>query len=205
MRFYHLVLIALAAAIGPAATSLATVSLTISDTVAPTGSVTVAPGGTFTFTVRLVSTAEQTTGLDYYLTASTPDIFTITDRNTAGGAYSDTLFFDDATVEATPSSILNPRNDHDLGGLSPVTRNAGTHTVATYTIAVSPTAPFDSYTIQTTSNPGEGYIYPTPTPGEAPFNSHGTFTVVIPEPSTLAMAAIGLASLAGRRRRPLRS
>jgi hypothetical protein len=196
-RWFPIALVAMALC---AARAQATVSLTISDNDATPGSTSAAGGGTFSFTVRLVSTAEQTTGLDYYLTSSdATGLFTLIDRNTAGGAFNDPLFFTDSTVEASPSNIFNPRNDHDLGGLATGTLNAGTYLVANYLIGVSASAPVGTYTFQTTvANANEGWI--DPSSNEHPFNAHGTFSVFVPEPSGFAVAALGLGCLIRRRR-----
>jgi MYXO-CTERM domain-containing protein len=184
-----------------AAPALATVSLTITDNDATPGSTIVGAGQTFNFTVNLVSTAEQTTGLDYYLTTPNGDgFFSIVDRNTAGSTFVDPLFFNDATVEGAPSNLLNPRNDHDLGALATATTNAGTHLVANFTMLVSAAAPNGIYTIQTTTaQPTEGWI--DPSSGEHPFNSHGTFSISVPEPGAGAAAAlVALGALVRRRR-----
>ena len=184
-----------------AAPALATVSLTISQNDATPGSAVAGAGQTFSFTVNLVSTAEQTTGLDYYLT--TPDgagLFSIVDRNTAGSTFVDPLFFNDTIVEASPSNILNPRNGNDLGALATATTNASTHLVANFTMLVSAAAPNGIYTIQTTTaQPTEGWI--DPSSGEHAFNSHGTFSVSVPEPGAGAAAAlVALAAVIRRRR-----
>jgi MYXO-CTERM domain-containing protein len=182
------------------APALATVSLTISDNDATPNSAVVGAGNTFSFTVRLVSTSEQTAGIDYYLT--TPDgsnRFSIVDRNTAGGMYNDPLYFTDTTVEASPSNLLNPRNDNDLGGLATSTLNAGTYLVANYTLLVDAATPNGIYTINTTvANANEGWI--DPSSGEHPFTSHGAFTVSVPEPSGLGLAMLVVAGLIRRRR-----
>jgi MYXO-CTERM domain-containing protein len=185
-----------------AAPALATVSLTITDNDATPGSTIVGAGQTFNFTVNLVSTAEQTTGLDYYLTTPNGDgFFSIVDRNTAGSTFVDPLFFNDTTVEGAPSNSLNPRNDHDLGALATATTNAGTHLVANFTMLVSAAAPNGIYTIQTTTAlPTEGWI--DPISEEHPFFSHGTFSISVPEPGAgTAAVLVALGALVRRRRR----
>ena len=185
-----------------AAPALATVSLQITDNDATPGSTVVGAGQPFSFSVRLDSTSEQTAGLDYYLT--TPDgagLFTIVGRNTAGGMYNDPLYYTDTTVTTSPSNILNPRNLNDLGGLATNTLNAGNYLVANYTLMVSAAAPNGQYTIQTmVLNPAiEGWI--DPLSGEHPFNSHGSFSVSVPEPAGVAAATLLALGAASRRRR----
>jgi hypothetical protein len=182
-----------------AAPALATVSLAITDNDATPTSKVVGAGQTFSFTVNLVSTAEQTDGVDYYLT--TPNgsgFFSITDRNTAGGMYNDPLYFTDTVVESSPSNILNPRNDNDLGGLATTTQGTGTKLVANYTLLVDAATPNGIYTINTTSNPGEGWLDSSSV--DHPFTSHGAFTVSVPEPAGLALAMLAAAGLIHRRR-----
>jgi len=197
------VLLSFAALLCCAAPASATVSLTLSDTSGAPNSQVVGAGQTFSFTVNLVSTSEQTDGVDYYLT--TPNgsgFFSITGRNTAGGMYNDPLYYTDTVVESSPSNILDPRNDNDLGGLATTPQGAGTKLVANYTLLVDAATPNGVYTINTTSNPGEGWVGGTA--GDNPFNSHGTFTVSVPEPATatgLSLAMLTLASLIRRRRR----
>ena len=202
-RISRSVVASLALLLCAAAPALATVSLAITDGDATPGSTVAGAGQTFGFTVNLVSTAEQTDGLDYYLT--TPDgsgWFSIFDRDTAGGKYNDPLYQSDTNVEASPNNILNPRNFYDLGGLATITQNAGTHLVAKYILTVNPATPNGIYTIRTTvAQPTEGWI--DPQSGEHPFASHGTFTVSVPEPGGVAAAALLALGAAIRRRRRL--
>ncbi len=178
----------------------ATVSLTLSDNSGAPNSQVVGAGQSFSFTVNLVSTAETTEGVDYYLTSPNGSgYFRITDRNTAGGMYNDPLYFTDTVVESSPSNILDPRNDNDLGGLATTPQGTGTKLVANYTLLVDAATPNGVYTINTTSNPGEGWVGGPA--GDNPFNSHGTFTVSVPEPAGLGLAMLAAAKLIRRRRR----
>jgi hypothetical protein len=96
-----------------AAPALATVSLTISQNDATPGSTVAGAGQTFSFTVNLVSTAEQTTGLDYYLT--TPDgagLFSIVDRNTPTLIYKTRSF--SRTGEYPLDSLWSNRDTIDI-------------------------------------------------------------------------------------------
>ena len=201
MHFHRASTVGLLALFLCAAPALATVSLTISDNDATPNSASVAPGSSFNFTVRLVSTSEQVVGLDYYLASSDASgLISIADRNTAGGSFNDPLFFSDTTVEASPSNLLNPRNDHDLGGLATSPLNAGTYLVSNFTMNVAPTAANGFYTIQTTvAQPQEGWI--DPNSNEHPFDAHGTFTVFVPEPTGLALLALAAPVVVRRRRR----
>lgn len=200
MRIHRCLLVILTFMLIPSATAWATVSLNISDNDATPTATTLSPGGQFTFTVRLVSTAETTAGIDYYLNSSNSNpYFSILDRNTAGSAYADPLFFSDAVVEASPSNLLNPRNDNDLGGSATTTNGVGTFLVANYTIAVAAGTPAGAYTITTTSNPNEGWIDPSFV--DHPFNQHGSFTAnVLPEPANLAVLGLALVGVIRRRR-----
>jgi len=198
-QFSKSVLLSFAAFLCCAAPAWATVSLTLSDTSGAPNSQVVGAGQTFSFTVNLVSTSEQTDGVDYYLT--TPNgsgFFSITGRNTAGGMYNDPLYFSDTVVTSSPSNILNPRNDNDLGGLATTTQGAGTKLVANLTLLVDPATPNGIYTINTTSNPGEGWLDPSSV--DHPFTSHGAFTVSVPEPTTgLGLALLALSGCIRRR------
>ncbi len=174
---------------GPWQSARAAVSLVLTDNDASPQSAMLVPGGTITLTLNLVSTAEQTIGLDYFLevSASTPGgsgFFTLTNRSLAGSTYNDP-YFDNATVTMTPGSILNPRNDSDLGALVSDFNNpngAGTFFVANLTLSLSASLPPGTYRINTFSVPGTGYVTPSFT--ESDFNSQASFDIlVVPEPA----------------------
>ena len=180
------------------------------------GSVNVAPNGTFNVRLNLVttnSTTDDHTGLDYYLTmlGSGSGLFSIQDRNIGASLYND-MVAEDPVVEALPSALLDPRNDNDLGAAianstSPTegvgTYTAGTFLVAIFTIKVDPTTPLGTYSLQTTSDPGTGWVgrhdaTPLPFPDNE-FAQHANYTIVVPEPTGLA-ACGALCLVLGRRR-----
>jgi hypothetical protein len=205
-RLFSSTFMAVAAfAASPAA---AAVSLSITDGSGPPTSGTATRGTTFSFALNLVSTAEQTTGLAYFLetNAAGSGLFAIVDRNLAGSTYSDPAAVD-AVVEAPASALLDPRNNNNLGAsLANVNaaNGAGTFLVANYTISVSATAPLGTYTIQTFSATGAGYAGPASSGfANGDFAAPGTYAItVVPEPGTAAgFIGVGLAGLAARRRR----
>lgn len=188
-----------------AATARAAVSLSFSDGSGVLTAGTAERGGTFTVTLSLTSTTEQTTGLDYFLSAAGPasGVLRIDDRSLAGSPYSEPLN-PEASVEAVAAATLNPDNDLDLGAVlanQNVPQPAGTSLVATYRFAVDPSAPLGTYTITTFSPDGQGYVGPFPFQ-EAAFAQQASYQVtIVPEPAGAAGVGAGMALLAARRRR----
>lgn len=164
-------------------------------------------GSTFTLTVTLTSTAELTTGLTYFLQdpTATPAAprFQIVARDTTGSTYS-FLTTDDATVLATPGSLLNPSNDFDLGG-GVANLNApngpGSYFVANLTFAVLPGTPQGTYSIQFT--PRSVASGPGPDFQEFPVTRFD-YTVVtdVPEPTSASLLLFA-AVFGGARRRQI--
>lgn len=213
-----------------APSAFAAVTLAMTDGDATPTSTTVAPGQSFQFTLNLVSTSEQSTGLDYYLqdtsyTTQRGPIFRLLDRNTAAATYTDLLHQDTgdnntmgdittAGVEDSNWSLLQPRNGFDsttfldLGAslsniLQP--KGAGTWQVAVYTLSVSASTAPGSYVLQTFSNPGQGYAGAfNSTTGTTPsfdFNGHGTFTVNVVVPEPSGCAVLLAGAALGSRAR----
>lgn len=162
-------------------------------------------GSNFTLTVTLTSTAELTTGLTYFLQDPTapPSAprFQIVARDTTGSTYS-FLTTDNATVLATPGSLLNPSNDFDLGG-GVANVNApngpGTYFVANLTFTVLPGTPQGTYSIQFT--PNSTASGPGPNFDEIPVTRFD-YTVVtdVPEPTSASLLLFAaLLCGAGRR------
>lgn len=190
-----------ALALYPCAAAPAAVNLALVDNSGPPNATTAGPNSSFTVSLKLTAGSEQVTGVDYFLKASTSNIFTITSRNsqTVGSAFPD-VFSSDSSV--APAG-LNPQNAINLGGTVsnpnvPVSNN--TFEVADYTISVAANAPAGVYTITTVSNPNTGYEGPGPTFPDTPFDQHATYTVTVPEPATAALMGLGLVSLFARRR-----
>jgi len=190
------------------------VSLVLTDLDATPSETTVLPGQTFNVRVNLVTTTatspnvqDRTTGLNYYLSmfGAGSGNFRIVDRNIGASTYND-LYNDDATVEGAVSGLLDPINDHDLGGslANPMTTSngAGTFLVADFTIGVLPGTPFGSYVLVTDSPAGVGWAGPNPDFTDHEFTSHGSFSIVVPEPASIAM--LGLAFVGVFRKRTSR-
>jgi hypothetical protein len=205
-RFRTALLSALVAGLFPAASALATVSLNFNGV----SSVSVVKGNTFSLRVNLVATSEQTTGLDYYLRAlSLDNKFIITDRNISTSPYNE-VNQSDAAVETLPDSILSLkgdgiiRNEWDLGATVTdvfVPQSAGTKLVSLYTILVDPTTANGSYTLETYSQPGTGWVGTSPSFTESPFNTHASMQVIVtPEPAAIGVLGLAAVGLVRRRR-----
>jgi hypothetical protein len=147
-----------------------------------------ARNATFILTLN-ISSSEATTGLDYFLVSNDGFVggtsyFTMTNRDITGTSYND-LYFTDAQVEAPPGNILNPRTDSDLGGILNNVNNAnvpGTYLVSKYTFLVANNTPFGTYTIQTTSNAGTGWIGEGPDFPESEFSHHASYSITVAAP-----------------------
>ncbi len=147
-----------------------------------------AKNAAFTLTLN-ISSSEATTGLDYFLVSNDGFVlgtsyFTMTNRDISGTSYSD-LYFTDAQVEAAPGNVLNPRTDFDLGGTLNNVNNAnvpGTYLISKYTFLVANSTPFGTYTIQTTSNAGTGWIGAGPDFSESEFSHHASYSITVAAP-----------------------
>src|SRR5437016_14416850 len=147
-----------------------------------------ARNATFTLTLN-ISSSEATTGVDYYIT--TPDgfvggtpYFSISQRDTTSSSYSDT-YYTNTQVAAAPANSLNPQNDLDLGATLNNVNQAnvpGTYLLAKYTFLVSNLTPFGAYTINTVSNPGTGWIGPSPDFNESAFSHHASYSITVAAP-----------------------
>jgi len=185
----------------------------------PGNSLPIAAGGTFQVSVFLNSTQEETTGLNYFLSAlgAGSSHFQITARDTTGTLYSDLTNPDNSTTTGVlrpTHAILNPQNDDDLGGgLQTAQINnppgVGKFLVAKYTIQVLPGTNGGNYSILTASDAGKGWVGSNNDPSGIPFSDHsftnqgGTaYTVTVtPEPAALSLLSMAALALGARRRR----
>jgi hypothetical protein len=199
--------------------SRATVTLIFDDgDASPTGT-TVAPGASFTFGVYVNSTAEETSGLNYFLlaTGAGSGRFQITGRDTSLSPYNDLTVPDstNTTGVLTPArALLNPVNDDDLGGgLPQATINnppaIGKFLAAKFTVQVLPGTFAGSYSLLTASDAGTGWIGSNNDPSGTPFSDHPfsnqngiAYTVTVtPEPGVLSLMALCVVVLPRRRKR----
>ena len=163
-------------------------------------------GQSFSLTVTLTSTLEQTTGLTYFLQELTGSAgnahFQIIGRNITGSPFSD-LTTSDGVVTTPASARLDPGNDHDLGaGLANLNAplGIGSFFVANLTLLVLPTTPNGNYTIELTPNTvasGPSPIFPE---FQVQRFSYTVVTPSVPEPATASLAILGGLFFAARTR-----
>jgi hypothetical protein len=204
----------LAAATLPASAAFGNVSLVLTDNDATPNSTTVIGGSAFTVALNLVSTAENTTGVDYFFKDadfnSTTGVvhMVITGRDATTSTY--VPFRSNGDALATSSASLNAINAIDLGGgLNDVSTPNGTGSflLANFTIAVPLNVTSGTYHLVTSDNPsvgGQDVYQQDQAHGFAghAFDSEASFTVnVIPEPAAAGVFVIGAMGLLGRRRR----
>jgi hypothetical protein len=161
----------------------------------------VAPGGSLSLMTTLqVTGTSQVTGVDYYLEsfAAASGLFRIQAANRSSSPFND-VYFSDTVVSTSPGSILDPRNNSDLGASldnisSPV--GAGEYDLGIFTLSVDSLAAPGTYFISTVSQAGTGWV--DASFKDNLFSGHAAFTLtVVPEPATASTAiACGLAGLA---------
>lgn len=186
-------------------------------------SVNVTPGGTFSVTLSLVSTAEQLAGLDYYLSISgaASGKVRLVGRDITGSLFNDLLKLNTGDNDTNPGvldskfSLLSPRNGLDLGAAianinSALPPNTGTnpasYLLGKYTFTLAPDIALGTYTLSTFAPPGIGVVTQAPLFNEQPFSQQADFSVIVtpvvgsPEPAG-ALALLGLGGMMLRRRR----
>lgn len=170
-----------------------------------------APGSTITISLQLVSTAEGTTALDYWLSQFSGPMagaFSITGRSYTLSDFPDASATDPQVTSSTDTrsnsasssggdgiadNVLNPRNGFDLGSVknnSGVNFGAGTFQVANFTLTILPNAAAGLYQIRTFDYTGFGWS--NTTVQDQPFSAQAAINInVVPEPSTWAFMVLG--------------
>ena len=187
------------------------------------GSVNVSPGGTFSVTLNVSSTAEQLTGVDYYfsINGAAAGKVRLAGRDITGSPFSDTLKLDTGDNNQNPGildsnySLLSPLNGLDLGAAvanvnSALAANTGgnpaAYLLAKYTFTLEASIPAGNYSLSTFAYAGSGVVTQAPSFNEQSFSQQAAFSVIVtpvvgaPEPTGM-MALLGLGGLVLRRRR----
>lgn len=136
----------------------------------PTTSTKIVQGGTVTFSVLVDAPSVATIGASFRLSQTAgpgSGVFSITGRSFAGSIYNDTSSgTPDGTVLASPSNILNPDNNDNLGRSTIGLAGAATGTnlvVESLTLTTSGSTALGTYTIKPTAGvsvvtgPGPSY------------------------------------------------
>lgn len=180
----------------------ATATLSLADP-AP---VSVVPGQTFSFTLELSSPAAAISGLDYFLAASGPGLFQLTDRSLGGSSFGAPIVENNRLFPGGAPLALNPGESLNLGA----TTADGSALPAPFV-----TVPLATFTVQALSTVAPG-TYILSTTGQGAFDANGDpvalnaafLTVsVVPEPDAGVLALLGgggvllLTTVVRRRRR----
>jgi MYXO-CTERM domain-containing protein len=206
--------VAAVAALWSAAPAGASVILSFDDGDAtPTVVTGVAPGTSFSVNLRLTSTGDQVSGVNYDFIARNAanqpvnNVFRLTARSLASpaSAYPDTTgVLTDAQVAAA-NKLLAPDTQQNLGSTATSgTTGAGTFQVSRVTFQVPAGTLAGTYTINSQSpgnDPFVGYNGAGPTFADHPFDAQAVYTVTVtPEPGALALLGL-VAPVALRRSR----
>lgn len=191
-----------------------TLGLTSSGTAATSTSVSV--GQTFNVDLRLTSTAETLTGVDYYfhIDGAAAGHVKLINRDISASPFTDPVKLNIGDNAGNPGvldpsvSVLNSPSALDLGAtISNVNSalSAGTYLLGTYSLTVDSSTPIGTYTLSTTSIPGSGAVTQAPTFNEQSFDRQAALSLTVtpatlaPEPAG-AMVLLGMLGLALRRR-----
>lgn len=191
-----------------------TLGLTSSGTTATSTSVSV--GQTFNVDLRLTSTAETLTGVDYYfhIDGAAAGHVKLTNRDISASPFTDPVKLNIGDNAGNPGvldpsvSVLNSPSALDLGAtISDVNSAlpANTYLLGTYSLTVDSSTPIGTYTLSTTSIPGSGAVTQAPTFNEQSFDRQAALSLTVtpatlaPEPAG-AMVLLGMLGLALRRR-----
>lgn len=191
-----------------------TLGLTSSGTTATSTSVSV--GQTFNVDLRLTSTAETLTGVDYYfhIDGAAAGHVKLTNRDITASPFTDPVKLNIGDNAGNPGvldpsvSILNSQSALDLGATISNVNSAlsvGTYLLGTYSLTVDSSTPIGTYTLSTTSIPGSGAVTQAPTFNEQSFDQQAALSLTVtpatlaPEPAG-AMVLLGMLGMALRRR-----
>jgi len=164
--------------------------------------VQVAPGGSFQLSLYLISTSEVTTGIAsiQFETNQSPEKFTLqSNRDLTGSSFPNALPTSYPSQLLPSASQLSQATADDVNSV-PIELPAGNYLVGKYTFLTDLTTPKTTYVLSTFDTTGEGAY------GGGPMYSPialapAAITVVVPEPSTIALAGLAAAGLLARRRR----
>lgn len=218
MKTKYAIILLLAALVLPLSWASGAVSLEFNNSInnqvgGVPATLTGAPGGTVTISLQLVSTAEGTTALDYWLSqfsGPTAGAFSIVSRDYTSSIYPDpsasnaqvmssTDTFSNSTgapgADSVPDNVIKPQNGFDLGSSksdTTVNQPAGTWQVATFTLGISNAAALGTYQIRSFDYNGFGWS--NTTVQDQPFSTQAAINVnvaAVPEPATWSLMTLG--------------
>ncbi len=158
------------------------------------------PGDSFTFSITLTfapgGTVQNLDGLSYWFEQQNPNApfyFSITNRDKTGS-----MFTDLQTPGLVYPQNMTPANDKDLGAFLPDAGvGAGVYFIANLTIKIDPTAASGTYQIENTTTGGKTSII-TDDQGHTFAIPQAIYTItVVPEPSSIALSALGFTLVSG--------
>jgi len=171
----------------------------------------VADGASFTVDVALqVTEAESLIGLGFWLSGpsnawSAGKGLFLSGRFIPATSPFDDVITADSTLTSSPANRLDPLNDRDIGALTggtPYDPSTDPAVVMELTLQSVAEIPFGVYTIQFSNSPqGIGLEWVDAEHDSRSFDSvgNGYQVVIVPEPASAALFALGLFGLAARR------